>query len=57
MLGDQSPRHVVFPKRLGERADDEEHLNRLVVEYIMVRYPDYRVINIKDGFAICNKNY
>ncbi|MFJ5625414.1 hypothetical protein ACIQD3_22555 [Peribacillus loiseleuriae] len=57
MIGDQSPRHVVIPSRLWEQAVDTEHLNKLAVEYIMVRYPDYRVITVKDGFAICEKNY
>lgn len=55
MLGvDLYTTKVLLPSRLFQEARDEDHLNQLIVEY-MVRYPDYEVKAIENGFAICTK--
>lgn len=45
---------VLLPSHLFQEAKDESHLNQLIVEY-MVRYPDYEIKEIENGFAICTK--
>ncbi|GGP17275.1 hypothetical protein GCM10011346_52490 [Oceanobacillus neutriphilus] len=45
---------VILPKMLWTAAEDEEHLKQLVNSY-MVRYKDYRVVEIGKYFAICER--
>jgi len=52
IIGNQISTRVLLPKRLWEQARDQEHLKRLILEY-MLRYPDYRIKSVKNGFAIC----
>lgn len=44
---------VVLPGWIFARAgDDKQELKRLIVDY-MKRYPGYKILKVKDGFAIC----
>ena len=44
---------VVLPEWIFHQADDDkQELKRLIVEY-MKRYPGYKILKVKDGFAIC----
>ncbi len=45
-------RRVLLPPRIFEEAKDKQELQQLIVEY-MKRYPDYSIVRVKDGFAIC----
>jgi hypothetical protein len=44
--------NVLLPAWIWEKATGQEHLKQLVLQY-MQRYPDYSVIAVKNGFAIC----
>jgi len=44
---------VLLPAWIFERAGDEQELKRLIVKYVNKNYPDYRIVKVKDGFAIC----
>ncbi len=43
---------VLLPAALFEQAQDKQELKQLIVEY-MKRYPDYRIVRVKNGFAEC----
>lgn len=44
---------VVLPEWIFHQAgDDKQELKRLIVQY-MQRYPGYKVLKVKNGFAIC----
>ena len=44
--------NVLLPSWIFKEARDKEHLKQLILEY-MVRYPDYQIKSVKNGFAIC----
>lgn len=45
---------VLLPAWIFKQAgDDKQELRRLIVKY-MERYPDYTIIRVKDGFAVCD---
>lgn len=45
---------VLLPARIFEQAgDDKRELRRLILSY-MERYPDYTILKVKDGFAVCD---
>lgn len=54
IIDNQVSTRVLLPKRLWEQARDQEHLKQLILEY-MVRYPDYQIKSVKNGFAICER--
>lgn len=43
---------VLLPEWIWEQAQDKDHLKKLIIDY-MRRYPDYRIVKVKDRFAIC----
>lgn len=48
--------NVLLPPRIFKEAgDDKAELKRLIVNY-MTRYPNYRILKVKDGFAVCEMN-
>lgn len=49
------PHRVLLPLWIFDKAKgDENEINRLVVEY-MARYPNYKVREISNGFAVCER--
>lgn len=44
--------NVLLPAWIWEEAQNKEHLKQLIVEY-MKRYPGYRVLKVKNRFAVC----
>ena len=50
------PNRVLLPQWIFDQAaGDEEELYRLVRRYMWQSYRDYRLIEIKGSFAICEK--
>jgi hypothetical protein len=45
---------VLLPKWIWEKATSKEEAKRFVKDY-MKHYPHYRVVAVKDGFAICQR--
>lgn len=43
---------VLLPESIWEQAQDKEQLKQFILDY-MNRYPDYKIIKVKDRFAIC----
>ena len=43
---------VVLPEWIFEQTKDKNELKRLIVDY-MKRYPGYKILKVKGGFAIC----
>lgn len=54
MIGNEAPYRILLPCWIWEQATDKEHLKRLVLQY-MQRYPNYIVVSVKSGFAICKR--
>lgn len=48
------PYKVLLPKRIFNKAKDEKEVQALVLDY-MQRYPHYSLIDIENGFAICDR--
>lgn len=49
------PHRVLLPRWIFDKAKgDENEINRLVVDY-MARYPNYKVREISNGFAVCER--
>lgn len=47
-------RRVLLPAWIFEQAgEDKKILKDLIVEYMRVRYPDYSIVRVKDGYAMC----
>lgn len=45
---------VVLPEWLSKQAgDNKEELKQLIVKYMSKNYPNYKIIKVKNGFAIC----
>jgi hypothetical protein len=53
IIPDKVPTHIVLPKWIWEQAKDKEELQRLILEYINKRYPQYKVKSVHNGMAIC----
>ncbi|WP_026908925.1 hypothetical protein [Paucisalibacillus globulus] len=49
------PYKVLLPKRIFKKAKSEQEVQALTKEY-MQRYPHYSLIDIENGFAICERN-
>jgi hypothetical protein len=45
---------VLLPKRIWRENTSKEDIVHAVKEY-MLRYPNYRVKGVKNGFAICER--
>ena len=54
MIGEYKT-NVVLPEWIWEEAKDKEHLKKLVLDYMRKCYPDYKIIKIKDGMAVCER--
>ena len=49
------PHRVLLPQWIFDQAQGDEHeIRRLVCKY-MQRYPNYRTIEIRGSFAICER--
>lgn len=45
---------VLLPAWIFEQArDDKQLLKDLITDYMRVRYPDYQIVRVKDGYAMC----
>ncbi|SEQ22715.1 hypothetical protein SAMN05216232_1959 [Virgibacillus subterraneus] len=44
--------NVLLPKWIFEKSNNEKEVQALVLDY-MQRYPEYNLISINNGFAIC----
>ncbi|KYD03472.1 hypothetical protein B4102_3390 [Heyndrickxia sporothermodurans] len=54
ILNKDVPYKVLLPPWIWEEAKDQQHLKKLVLQY-MRHYSNYSVKSIKDGFAICER--
>jgi hypothetical protein len=52
MIDNEAYHKVLLPEWIWKEAKDKEHIKRLVLQY-MLRYPNYKVKSVKDGFAVC----
>lgn len=46
---------VLLPAKLREQAQSNEHYKQLILGYIKIGYPTYRVMKVVDGYAICER--
>jgi len=47
---------VLLPAWIFEQAEgDKNEIRRLVTQYMNKSYPDYRIIKVQGGFAICER--
>ncbi len=46
--------NVLLPKWIFENSNNEKEVQAHVLDY-MQRYPEYNLISIKNGFAICER--
>ena len=51
------PYKVLLPEKVLESIHhvSAEEFKRRVIQYMAPRYPDYIVMKVKDGFAICER--
>lgn len=49
------PYKVLLPKWIWEEAQNEVHFKQLVLQYMQKSYPYYKVIKVKEKFAICER--
>jgi len=46
-------RRVLLPAWMFEQAKDKQELQQMITDYMRVRYPDYSIVRVKDGYAMC----
>ncbi|MBB6446500.1 hypothetical protein HNR53_003159 [Bacillus benzoevorans] len=47
--------NVLLPEWCFSQAQNTEQLKRLVLDYMQKCYPEYKVKQIKDGMAVCER--
>ena len=53
---DKNQSKVVLPSWVSEGAKNEQEMKVKAIEYITPdRYPGYKILNIKDGIAVCKR--
>ncbi|WP_180235596.1 hypothetical protein [Bacillus toyonensis] len=53
---DKNQSKVVLPSWVSEGAKNEKEMKMKAIEYITPdRYPGYKILNIKDGIALCER--
>ncbi|WP_170956937.1 hypothetical protein [Bacillus thuringiensis] len=53
---DKSQSKVVLPAWVWKGARNEKEVKAKAIEYITPdRYPGYKILNIKDGIAVCER--